>query len=184
MSDVIAFAAPFLLLAVLAAGWVMTLLSLPGNWLMVLAVAIYAWLVPTEWRGDVSWAVVLVVLLLAIVGEILETLAVAVGTSRAGGSRRAALLGLCGSLGGGLIGALGGAVIPVPVVGSLVGAVLFAAAGAAFGAYVGEAWKGRTSDESWKVSQAAFVGRLLGTMAKILAASVIVAIVAGAVVVQ
>lgn len=182
MSDVIAFAAPFLLLAVLAAGWVMTLLSLPGNWLMVLAVAIYAWLVPTEWRGDVSWAVVLVVLLLAIVGEILETLAVAVGTSRAGGSRRAALLGLCGSLGGGLIGALVG--VPIPVIGSLVGAVLFAACGAAFGAYVGEAWKGRTSDESWKVSQAAFVGRLLGTMAKILAASVIVAIVAGAVVVQ
>lgn len=182
MSDVIAFAVPFLLLAVLAAGWVMTLLSLPGNWLMVLAVAIYAWLVPTEWRGDVSWAVVLVVFLLAIVGEILETLAVAVGTSRAGGSRRAALLGLCGSLGGGLIGALVG--VPIPVVGSLVGAVLFAACGAAFGAYVGEAWKGRTSDESWKVSQAAFVGRLLGTMAKILAASVIVAIVAGAVVVQ
>lgn len=182
MSDVIAFAAPFLLLAVLAAGWVMTLLSLPGNWLMVLAVAIYAWLVPTEWRGDVSWAVVLVVLLLAIVGEILETLAVAVGTSRAGGSRRAALLGLCGSLGGGLIGALVG--VPIPVIGSLVGAVLFAACGAAFGAHVGEAWKGRTSDESWKVSQAAFVGRLLGTMAKILAASVIVAIVAGAVVVQ
>lgn len=182
MSDVIAFAAPFVLLAVLAAGWVMTLLSLPGNWLMVLVVAIYAWLVPAEWRGDVSWAVVLVVLLLAIVGEILETLAVAVGTSRAGGSRRAALLGLCGSLGGGLIGALVG--VPIPVVGPLVGAVLFAAAGAAFGAYVGEAWKGRTADESWKVSQAAFVGRLLGTMAKILAASVIVAIVAGAVVVK
>ncbi len=182
MNDVIAFAAPLLLLAVLATGWVMTLMSLPGNWLMVLVVAIYAWLVPAEWRGDVSWTVVLVVFLLAIVGEILETLAVAVGTSRAGGSRRAALLGLCGSLGGGLIGALVG--VPIPVVGSLVGAVLFAAAGAAFGAYVGEAWKGRTSDESWKVSQAAFVGRLLGTMAKILAASVIIAVVAGAVVVQ
>ena len=182
MNDVIAFAAPFLLLLVLATGWVMTLLSLPGNWLMVLVVAIYAWLVPDEWRGDVSWAVVLVALVLAIVGEILETLAVAVGTSRAGGSRRAALLGLCGSLGGGLIGALVG--VPIPVVGSLVGAVLLAAAGAAVGAYVGEAWKGRTSDESWKVSQAAFVGRLLGTMAKILAASVIIAIVAGAVIVK
>lgn len=182
MNEVMAILAPILLLLVLATGWGMTLLSLPGNWLMVASVSVYAWLVPAEWRGDVSWGVVLVVLLLAIVGEVLETLAVAVGTARAGGSRRAALLGLCGSLGGGLAGALIG--VPIPIVGPLVGAVLFAAVGAAFGAYVGESWKGRTANESWKVGQGAFVGRLLGTMAKILAASVILAVVLGAVVVK
>jgi hypothetical protein len=169
-----ALLAPLALLIVLAAGWFMTLLSLPGNWLMVLGAALYALLVPDPWRVDVSWIAVGVVLAVAVLGEVLETLAVAMGTSRAGGSKRSALLGLCGSIGGGLVGALVG--LPVPVVGSVIAVVLFAAAGATLGAYVGEAWKGRTAAASWQVGKAAFWGRLLGTMAKILAASVIVAV--------
>jgi hypothetical protein len=63
-------------------------------------------------------------------------------------------------------------------VGSVVAVVLFAAAGATFGAYVGESWKGRSAEASWEVGKAAFGGRLLGTMAKILAASVMVVVVA------
>ncbi len=79
-----ALLAPLALLIVLAAGWFMTLLSLPGNWLMVLGAALYALLVPDPWRVDVSWIAVGVVLAVAVLGEVLETLAVAMGTSRAG----------------------------------------------------------------------------------------------------
>jgi hypothetical protein len=42
---------------------------------------------------------------------------------------------------------------------------------------VGESWKGRTAEAGWEVGKAAFWGRLLGTMAKIGAACVIVVVV-------
>ncbi|MHB8955910.1 MAG: DUF456 family protein [Pirellulaceae bacterium] len=137
MEYVLVLLAPVILVSVLVVGWILTLLSLPGIWLMVVAVALYSLAVPDEWRIDVSWLVVGVVLGVAVLGEVLETLTVAMGTSRAGGSKRAALLGLCGSIGGGLVGAFVG--LPIPVVGSVLALVLFAAAGAMFGAYVGEA---------------------------------------------
>ncbi|MHB8973024.1 MAG: DUF456 family protein, partial [Pirellulaceae bacterium] len=116
MDYIVALVAPVALLVVLVVGWIMTLLSLPGNWLMVLGAALYALLVPDAWRIDVGWVVVGAVLAVAVLGEVLETLTVALGTSRAGGSKRSALLGLCGSIGGGLVGAVVG--LPIPVVGS------------------------------------------------------------------
>jgi len=176
MDTLIPILAALLMAVLLAAGWVMTLLSLPGNWLIVIAVAVYALLVPNEWRVDVGWVVVGVVLVLAIVGEILEWLTVAAGTARAGGSRRAALLALGGSILGGLVGAVVG--LPVPVVGSVIAIVLFAAVGATCGAMAGESWRGSSREASWAVGKAAFWGRLLGTLAKIGTACVIVVVVA------
>ena len=81
-----------------------------------------------------------------------------------GGSKRGAVLAAAGSM----IGAVGGAIIgvPIPVIGPVVGAVLFACTGALAGAMLGEQWKGRKLGESWKVGQAAFWGRLVGTLAK------------------
>lgn len=58
----------------------------------------------------------------------------------------------------------------------MIAIVLFAAVGATCGAMVGESWKGRTAEDSWEVGKAAFWGRLLGTMAKIGTACVIVAV--------
>jgi hypothetical protein len=43
---------------------------------------------------------------------------------------------------------------------------------------LGEAWKGRTLGETWKVGQAAFWGRLLGTITKTTIASAMAAIAA------
>jgi uncharacterized protein YqgC (DUF456 family) len=67
---------------------------------------------------------------------------------------------------------------PVPVVGSFVMAVLGGAGGAFVGAYIGEYWKGRTEDERIAVGQGAFVGRLWGTVGKLAAGAIMLAIVA------
>jgi uncharacterized protein YqgC (DUF456 family) len=152
-----------LLILALVVGWCMTMLSMPGNWVMVAAVGLFAWLAPPDGL-DIGWPVFFVLLGLAIVAELLELAASALGASRAGGSRRGAVLAILGSM----IGAIAGAMIglPIPVVGSLVAAIVFAGIGAMAGAMLGETWKGRTLAETWKVGQAAFWGRLLGALAK------------------
>ena len=63
---------------------------------------------------------------------------------------------------------------------SVVAALLGASLGAMAGAVAGERWKGRTLDESMEVGNAAFWGRLLGTMGKTLLGGVMIAWVIGA----
>ena len=150
-----AFAWAFLLAVVLFAAWVLTLLGMPGNWLMVAAVVVYVLLMPAASPVAVGWGVVVGLIVLAGLGELMEFLAGAAGASRAGASRRGVLLAL---------------------VGSLVGAVLFAGLGAFAGAVLGEQWKGRDLDESLRVGNAAFWGRLLGTVAKTAVGAAMVAV--------
>ncbi len=70
--------------------------------------------------------------------------------------------------------------VPVPVVGSIIAAVLFAGLGALIGAVIGERWKGRNFDDSLTIGWAAFFGRLLGTLGKVLIGSTMVAIIVAA----
>ena len=73
---------------VLAVGWVMTVLALPGNWLIVAAAAVYAGLIPAEEsRLALGWPTVAALAVLAVVGELVELLAAARGVRQAGGSR-------------------------------------------------------------------------------------------------
>jgi uncharacterized protein YqgC (DUF456 family) len=160
---------------VLLAGWVLNVFGLPGNWTNCVAVALYAYLIPSEHRVWVSWWVVGAVLLLAILGEVVETFASAAGTAKVGGSRRGAVLSVFGSFIGGIAGIFIG--FPIPVVGSLIAVILFAGVGALGGAMLGEFWKGRDWDTTWQVGEAAFWGRLLGTVGKIALGSVIVVLV-------
>lgn len=169
-----------LLLVVLASCWVLTLLGAPGNWLMIAAVALYAWLVPGASPQDVSWPVVAAMVVLATLGEVIEMLAGAAGAAKVGGSRRGAVFALAGSLVGGMVGLF--IATPIPVVGQAVAALLLAAAGALAGAMFGELSAGRTMHQSWRIGRAAFWGRLLGTLAKSLVASVMLALAAAALV--
>src|SRR4051794_10018940 len=72
------------------AGWLMTLFSLPGNWVIVASATLFAWLVPADGSSGIgmSWSAVLALAGLAILGEIVEFAASALGASRAGGSKR------------------------------------------------------------------------------------------------
>lgn len=160
-----------LLLLTLGVGWLLTLIGMPGNWLMVAAVALFAWLVPEDSTLQIGWMPVAVLAALAAVGELLEFLAGALGVAKAGGSKRGAALALIGSVVGGVVGVVVG--LPVPLIGPILAAVVFAGLGAMVGAVLGEQWKGRGLDESWRVGKGAFWGRLLGTAAKIIIGSVI-----------
>lgn len=170
-----------LLIVALAVCWVLTLVGAPGNWLMVAAVALYAWLLPEQSPQDVSWPVVAALVVLASLGEVIELLAGAVGAAKVGGSRRGAVLALAGSLIGGIAGIL--LATPIPVVGQAAAALLLAAAGALAGAMLGELSAGRSMHQSWRIGRAAFWGRLLGTLAKSVVASVMLALVAAALIV-
>ena len=65
----------FLLVVILLVGWALTLLGLPGNWLIVVAVTAYVLVVPAESPIGVGWGVAVALVLLATVGEVLEFLA-------------------------------------------------------------------------------------------------------------
>ena len=66
--------------------------------------------------------------------------------------------------------------IPVPVIGSILAAILFGGIGAAAGAFYGEWTDGRAWRESWTIGHAAFWGRTFGVFGKIAAGMIIVAI--------
>lgn len=163
-----------LLILVLLIGWMLTLLGGPGNWLMVVAVALYAWLVPADETLTIGWGVVIAFVVLATVGEILEFIAVALGAAKGGASKRGAALAMLGSIVGAVVGLFVG--VPIPVLGSVIAAFLFAGLGAFVGAVLGEQWEGRSLDQSLDVGKAAFWGRVFGTLSKTLIASLMLLI--------
>lgn len=163
-----------LLMLLLVCGWLLTLFALPGNWVMVVATALFAWLVPDADQLGIGWVLVAIMAALATLGELLEFAAGALGAARVGGSKRGAILAIFGSMLGGLAGAAIGT--PIPIVGTVVAAVLGAGLGALAGAMLGETWKGQSLEQSWQVGQGAFWGRLLGTFAKTTIGSVMVVV--------
>ena len=82
-------------------------------------------------------------------------------------------LALVGAAVGSIVGAVIG--VPVPVVGSIVAAVGGGAAGAFLGAYLGEYWKGRASHERLAISTGAMLGRVAGTVGKLIIGGAMVA---------
>jgi len=174
------YLAAICLAGVLAVSWVLQLLGLPGTWLIVAAAALYAWLVPADAWTAIGWWAVGFLVALAVLGEILEFVAGALGVTKVGGSRRGAVLAIVGSLAGAIVGLFVG--LPIPVIGSLVSAVLLGGLGALAGAMLGEMWKGRDFDTSLTVGKAAFVGRLLGTVAKLVICTLMVVVTLGALV--
>jgi uncharacterized protein YqgC (DUF456 family) len=159
---------------VLIVAWLLQLVGLPGTWVIVAAAAAYTWLIPPDAPLAIGWPAVVTLLALAVLGEVFEFLAGALGVAGAGGSRRGAALAIVGSIAGGIVGMFAG--LPIPVVGSLVGAVLFGAVGALVGAVIGETWKGRDLDASLEIGKAAFVGRILGTAAKMIVSTLMVVV--------
>jgi uncharacterized protein YqgC (DUF456 family) len=159
--------------------WLTTLVTIPGNWLILGLAALFAWLLPeaadSGGRGF-TWHAVMYLLGLAILGEIVEFSAGAAGAAKQGASRRGVALSIVGAMAGSLAGLFVG--LPIPVLGPLIVAVLGGAAGAFVGAYIGEAWKGRVEEDRIAVGRGAFVGRLWGTAAKLAIGAIMLVIVA------
>ena len=155
--------------------WVLTCLSLPGNWGIAALAGGFAWLYRDDPTHGLSWGIVTALLVLAAIGELVEFAASAAGAARHGASRRAMVLAAIGTFVGSLAGAIIG--VPIPIIGPVVAAVGGGALGAFGGAYLGEIWKGKASQERMAVSSGALVGRILGSVAKLLLGIVMVIIV-------
>ena len=87
------------------AAWGLNLIALPGNWISIGALSLYVWLGPETGRAAIGIYVLVAALLLAVLGELLEFAAAAVGAKRAGASRRSTLYALIGSVAGAILGA-------------------------------------------------------------------------------
>lgn len=148
------------LLVLLNAFWLMLgLFALPGNWLIVISTVLFAW-----WQWDskpFSIATLVIIVVLAIAGELIEFFAGALGAKTTGGSRRSAL----GAILGGIAGAITGTfLIPVPPLGTLIGACI----GACIGALCMELTTGRKLKEAAVSGLGAGLGQFLGVNAKFL----------------
>jgi uncharacterized protein len=148
------------------AGWIMNVLGMPGNWLIVSLGAGCYFLTKDDHAVHINLFPLIMMLAVAGFGELLEFAASALGASRLGASKRANLLAIVGSIGGAIVGLFAGGIIPIPIVGSVIGSLLLGGLGAAAGAVGGERWAGKSWDDSLQVGHAAFWGRLFGTVGK------------------
>ena len=115
-----------LLIAASLIGLVLIPLGLPGLWVIVLGILGHGWL--TDFR-TLSAGFILLVVGLALLGEVFETWIGFRYARRYGGSSRAGW----GALVGGLVGAIMG--VPVPIIGSVIGGFVGAFVGAALFEY-------------------------------------------------
>lgn len=160
--------------------WASNLITLPGNWIAVALLTIYAFLGPSESRASIGYVPVIAAFLCALLGEIFEFLAGAVGAQKAGASRKSTLFAVIGSMCGAIVGAFVG--LPIPILGPVLAAILFGGLGATLGAMFGEWTDGRSWKESWPIGHAAFWGRTFGTIGKVTAGMVIIVIAIASVV--
>lgn len=168
----------FLLLLTIAAiiGWLSNIIGMPGNWLVVLMAVGSHFLVAEEKSLHISLPTLLAIFFIALLGELLEFCASALGASRMGASKRSNALAIGGAIAGAIFGLFAGTAIPIPVIGQMIGSLLFGSVGAATGAILGERWVGKSWDSSFQVGHAAFWGRLLGTVGKAVCGTVVAAI--------
>lgn len=158
------------------AAWVATFFTLPGNWIIVALAVLSAYFLPEKADGlGIGWWAVVWLTVLAILGEVLEFAAGAAGAAKQGASRRSVALALVGAAGGSIAGAIVLGIF-IPLVGAFLGALVGGAGGAFAGAYLGESWKGREGEQRLNISKGALVGRLLGTVGKLIVGIIMVAV--------
>ena len=154
--------------------WAGNLIALPGTWVAVLVLLVYALVGPETGHASIGYIPVLAAFCFALLGEGFEFVAAALGAQKAGASRKATLLAMIGSMIGAILGAIVG--LPVPIVGQVLAAILFGGLGATLGAMLGEWSNGSSWRESLPIGHAAFWGRTIGTLGKVAAGAVIVVI--------
>jgi uncharacterized protein YqgC (DUF456 family) len=146
-------AAVLLVLLTGLAGLALIPLGLPGLWVIVLGILGLGWL--TDFR-TLGVGLVVLILVLALVGEAVEAYVGFRFAQRYGGSSRAGW----GALAGGLVGAIVG--VPVPVVGSVIGGFF----GAFIGAALFEYSRARHSQGAVRAGWGAVLGRALAAGVK------------------
>lgn len=143
------------------------ILGVPGTWVLV-GVAVLAELLDERVLGapenvtTFGWPVLAWSAGLALLGEVIEAGAGAVGARMGGASRR----GMLGALAGGLVGAIVlTPILPIPILGTLVGAAI----GTFVGAWIGESTSPalRSRADTFRASFSAVLGSLAGRLGKL-----------------
>jgi len=108
----------YIILALLCiAGVILTIFTLPGIWLVYIAVLILAWMGSFE---IITPLILVILFVLSVLSTILDNVVIALGAKKLGGST----WGMVGAILGGIVGlAIGN--IPGMFVGPIVGATLF-----------------------------------------------------------
>jgi uncharacterized protein YqgC (DUF456 family) len=171
------YAWALLLLFSASIAWTTNFFTLPGNWFVVgLAFLFVSAMESGDAAQGLNWEAVALLAVIAAGGEAIEFFAGAAGAVKKGGSRRAVALAIVGTLIGSITGAIVG--LPIPIVGPLIGALAGGAGGAFAGAYLGEMWKHGGIDKSVSVGWGAAIGRLFGTLGKLIAGVVMIVVLA------
>lgn len=136
------------------AGLVSLIFGLPGNFIILGASILYGW-----YGGfhEVTVKTIIILIVLALAGELIEFLLGILGSKKYESSNRA----IVGSIIFGIIGAILGAPFFFGI-----GAVVGAFAGAFAGAIIVELSQGKKMDEALKSGWGAFIGRVAGTISK------------------
>jgi uncharacterized protein len=153
------------LLLLLNAVWLVSVLfTLPGNWMMGVSTALFAW---WQWdKGIFSTGVLIAVGILIVIGEMIEIFAGAGSAKKSGASWKGAVA----AIGGAIVGALLGSVLlPILIVGTLLGACL----GAGLATWKVERLTGKNHDASVKSGVGAGLGVFVGTTTKFLVGCII-----------
>jgi uncharacterized protein YqgC (DUF456 family) len=145
-----------ILLLLCLAGIFITLMGLPGLWVMVAAALLYAWYTSFQYVG--LWTLVILGAIAAL-AELIEFFAGSAGAKKAGGSQRAAW----GALIGGLLGAIF-LTIPLPIIGTTIGLCI----GVFAGALIGEMTVRDDAAHSIRVGVAATKARIYAIIIKLL----------------
>ena len=151
------------LVVICLVGLALTAVRLPGGWLIVITALVHGW-----WTGwhPITVTIAVVLVGLAIGGEVLELLMSTVTARKAGASRRAAWGGLVG----GIVGGIAGTILlslPLPIIGTFFGTFFGAMAGCFCGAMIAELTVDKTVADSAKVGVFSAIGLVLGAVAKL-----------------
>lgn len=154
-----------LLAMLILLGLGLVVFGLPGTFIILLGAVIYD---VVTWSWDISGTTLLILLGIAVLGEIFDVIASGIAVKKSGSS----FIGVLGAVIGGIIGGIIG--VPIPILGSVIGVFI----GAFLGAFTFELLHYRNFKKAWHAGAAAFVGRLVSIFFK-LALSVIMIIMIG-----
>lgn len=141
-------------IALMVLSLMLLFLSLPGNWVILGIAALWSFFGPEP----LSWNILIVLLVMAIVGEVLEFFAGTVVAKHFGGSSKGSV--------GGIIGAIVGAILCAPLFFGF-GALLGALGGAFIGSFSVEKLTGMETKAAVNAATGTTLGRLGGFFIKL-----------------
>jgi uncharacterized protein YqgC (DUF456 family) len=140
------------------------LFTLPGNWLMLATTYLFAW-----WQRDngiFSVPFLVIVTVMALIGEVIDFFSGPGGAKKAGSGWRGAGGAMLGAMVGGIFGT---GLIPIPILGTILG-VCF---GAGIGTWIVERSVGKENKDSIRSGVGAGTGVLVGILTKFIIGCVI-----------